>query len=91
MVFHGEAAAVLPPQCVLGEVPEEAVEVPPVLVPWPMTVASRRPRPSPILNVPTTYASGGLAPASLGCSLLADGSSVPASDRIVQTLAAQGA
>jgi hypothetical protein len=56
-----------------------------------MSVASRRPRPSPILNVPTTYASGGLGPASLGCSLLADGSSVPASDRIVQTLALQGA
>jgi hypothetical protein len=62
-----------------------------LLVPSSMSVASRRPRPSPILNVPTTYASGGLGPASLGCSLLADGSSVPASDRIVQTLAVQRA
>jgi hypothetical protein len=59
------------------------------LAPSSMSVASRRPRPSPILNVPTTYASGGLGPASLGGSLLADGSSVPASDRIVQTLAVQ--
>jgi hypothetical protein len=40
-----------------------------------MSVASRRLRRSPILNVPTTYASGGFGPACLGCSLLADGSS----------------
>ena len=37
---------------------------------WAMTVASRRPRPSPILGV-QEYASGGLGPASLGCSVLA--------------------
>jgi hypothetical protein len=60
-------------------------------VPSSMSVASRRPRPSPTLNVPTTSASGGLGPASVGSSLLADGSSVPASDRIVQTLVVQDA
>jgi hypothetical protein len=34
-----------------------------------MTVAARRPRPSPVLGV-QEYASGGLGPASLGGSVL---------------------
>ena len=46
-----------------------------------MTVASRRPRPSPVLGV-QEYASGGLGPASLGCSVLAPARGVMARSRV---------
>ena len=83
MVMTGASVATLPMLLGLPPAPEvhrprRHADRPQGLGAGAMTVAARRPRPSPVLGVPE-YACGGLGPASLGCSVLAParGSTAP--------------